>query len=384
MALMEEKMKLINKVILSPVLLVLCGLLLVCKPEKPLKISEEGLSPKKNFFKKEPNKKSQLSQEERKIIVAKIGEKNITLGEVEDSILEKPAYVQMRYNSPERRKEFLKAMVEFEILAMEAKREGYESHPDVIQALKDEMVKIYTHDVIDNLVKISDIKDEDIKKYYEEHYSEFHRPEQKRLAHILIKNKDNAIKIAKELKSKISANKGQARIIFNEYVLKYSEDEKTKNTGGDLSYFPRIDSVSDIQTPMEVEKAKDALKNIFDISDVVSSSDGYHIVMLTGKKPEIARTLQEVKRLIQTRIFRDLKEKAKNEFVENLKKNSKVEIYYDNLNKLKEFKIDKGYSITPVNTGGIQLPPVIHPDLRGLKFTPEKAREEINQNPPSK
>src|SRR5512137_2955175 len=54
--------------------------------------------------------------------VATIGDTKITVGMLEEELNRQNPYLRMRFASPERRKEFLKNMVRFEVLAQEAKR----------------------------------------------------------------------------------------------------------------------------------------------------------------------------------------------------------------------------------------------------------------------
>ena len=50
---------------------------------------------------------SKLSEEDAKLVVAKVGERTITLGELEEQLEQQPIYVRVRYNTLEKKKEFL-------------------------------------------------------------------------------------------------------------------------------------------------------------------------------------------------------------------------------------------------------------------------------------
>ena len=147
-----------------------------------------------------------------------------------------------------------------------------------------------------------DISENDIKSYYEANKdSEFKEKEQVKARHILIKVpsgaseeekkklKEKAEKILKEAKSGAD---------FAELAKKHSEDEGTKDKGGDLGYFGRGRMVP------EFEKAAFSLKP-GEISDIVETQYGFHIIKVEDKKPERIKSLDEVKDQIERKLKKD-------------------------------------------------------------------------------
>ena len=77
-----------------------------------------------------------------------------------------------------------------------------------------------------------------------------------------------------------------------------------------------------------------ALKEVGDVSAPVKSDKGYHVLRLTQKRPGFSRPLPEVKRQIQQRLFRDMRTKALDAFVADLRKKFTVTIDEANLAKV--------------------------------------------------
>jgi peptidyl-prolyl cis-trans isomerase C len=76
--------------------------------------------------------------------------------------------------------------------------------------------------------------------------------------------------------------------VFGEYAKKHSTCP-SKATGGDLQFFPRVGA-------MVEPFAEAAFKlNVFDLSDVVETEFGYHLILCTAKNPGKAKKFEEVK-----------------------------------------------------------------------------------------
>ena len=117
---------------------------------------------------------------------------------------------------------------------------------------------------------------------------------------------------------------------FRDLVTKYSEDEESKPRGGDLSFFAN-DSAT---VPKPIVEAAFKLKEVGDVAPPVKTDKGWAIIRLTQKRPGFNRPLAEVKRQIQQRLFRDLRSKAMDTFVDDLKKKSSITINDENLAKV--------------------------------------------------
>ena len=130
----------------------------------------------------------------------------------------------------------------------------------------------------------------DVERAYNNNIEQYSTPEQVRASHILIKTegKDEA---AAKAKAEDVLKQAKAGADFAELAKKYSEDEGSAKNGGDLDYFGRGRMVP------EFDQAVFAMQP-GQISDLVKTQYGYHIIKLIDKKTATTRPLQDVRQQI--------------------------------------------------------------------------------------
>jgi peptidyl-prolyl cis-trans isomerase D len=138
------------------------------------------------------------------------------------------------------------------------------------------------------------ISAQDIQRSYEDNQQQYSTPEQVRASHILLKTegKDDAAvkKQAEDLLAKVKAGAD-----FAQLATKFSEDEASKAKGGDLDFFPQGQMVP------EFDKVAFSLKP-GEISDLVKTQYGYHIIKVTDKKAAATKSLDEVRAQIEDQL----------------------------------------------------------------------------------
>ena len=294
---------------------------------------------------------SGLAKEDQDKVVGRIGSLTITLKEFERRLAQQAPYARARYASVERKKEFLDNLVRFEVLAAEAGRKGYDRDPDVVQQMKQTMVRKLMTSEVQGLVKLSDITDAEMNKYYEDNSDSYHKPEQVRVSHILVTNEARATKLLVELRKKINADRRNYRKVFADFARDRSEDATTKPRGGDLRFFARTEDGG--TQPKPLSDAAFALQKVGDVSDVVKTDAGWHVLLLTGRKNRYDRTFEQVKRQIQNRLYRQKKRSATDNFVADLKAKARVEVHEALLER-----IQVGAKPASAGGGGAVLGPV--------------------------
>jgi peptidyl-prolyl cis-trans isomerase D len=134
----------------------------------------------------------------------------------------------------------------------------------------------------------------DVQRYYNDNIQQFQTPEQVKASHILLetagKNDADVKKRAEEILKQVKSGAD-----FAELAKKVSEDKGSKANGGDLDYFGRGRMVP------EFEQAAFAMQP-GQISDLVKSQFGYHIIKVVDKKAGSTRPLEEVRAQIQQQL----------------------------------------------------------------------------------
>ncbi len=283
--------------------------------------------------------------------IAKIGSMVLTTGDIEQRLNEQSPFVRARYQSEERKQEFLENQVRFEVLALEAFRRGYDQDPEVVESLKKILVQKLTREEFDGRVSLKDITDDEIKAYYDAHLDDYNKPEMARASHIFVPFGDDRAKskARAEEAQKLAADpqKLEDREHFKQLVLKYSEDDGSKRNGGDLRYI----SAKEIEERFGAA-AKDAVWAAADmnqVTPVVEGKEGWHVFKRTGSRKPIERSLEQVKNQIRNVLYREKRTASFHAFVDGLEKQLGVEMYPE---RLKDVKVEGGGAMPPAPHGG--------------------------------
>jgi hypothetical protein len=277
---------------------------------------------------------SGLTPEQAAKVVAKVGERTITVGDITDQINRLSPYIRRRWSAPEKRKEFLDNLIRVELLSQEADRLGLgKESPEIDRVINQVMIRLMIKNDLEKEIIPSKVDEETLKKTYEEEKSKYQRPPQVRASHIVVKTKAEADKLIADL----DANKNDNRY-FREQAKKLSVDDATKEKGGDLGYFSETGerNPEDDKIDAEVAKTAWALTAVGEISKTpIQTAAGFHVIKLTNKRPKLNRSFESVKRMIESRILREKRKEALDKFVEDLQSKANVEIFEENLAKVK-------------------------------------------------
>ena len=155
------------------------------------------------------------------------------------------------------------------------------------------------------------VTQDDLRSYYEQHRDQYKTPEQVKVSHILIKTPlpgpDNKVDEkgvaeaqhrAEDLLKQVKSGSN-----FEDLAKKYSEDPGSAKQGGSLGWIGRG------QTVPEFEKAAFSLPK-GQMSDLVKSSYGFHIIRVDDKQEAHAKSLDEVKSEIEPIVKHQLADQA--------------------------------------------------------------------------
>ncbi len=224
----------------------------------------------------------------------------------------------IRAVAQEKKSEFLDSFVTERLLLQEAESKGVQHLADVQDVLRQSRNRILVTKLIEQEVeKKLEVTDAEVKAYYEKHTAEFVVPYRLRASHILVRDRQEAEALLVRIK---------AGELFEELAKKYSMDP-TAAKGGDLGY------VRKGQLIPEVEEALFGLK-AGDLSEVIQSKFGFHILKATGEAKPQTKELHLVGKEIRYRLTLEKRSQAFNALLERLKKKSGVKLNTDELEKL--------------------------------------------------
>lgn len=159
-----------------------------------------------------------------------------------------------------------------------------------------------------------DVSEDKVKEFYETNKQYMTTPLEVKASHILVATEDEAKAILQQLKDGAD---------FATLAKEKSTDPGSKDNGGDLGFFG-----TGMMVP-EFEQAAFALK-VGELSDIVKTQHGYHIIKVTERKEESTPTYEEKKDELTEQLKDQEVYQKSGQWLEELKAKSAIE------NKLKE------------------------------------------------
>jgi parvulin-like peptidyl-prolyl isomerase len=177
------------------------------------------------------------------------------------------------------------------------------------------------------------VSEADIKKFYEDNPAKFEQPETVRASHILLSTRDPAgtdlpddKKAAKRKQAEDLLKRARAGEDFAKLAKENSEDSGSKDRGGEYTF-------SRGQMAPEFEAAAFSLKTN-EVSDIVTTQYGYHIIKLSEKTPakkvELAKVAANVKDYLAQEQMRKHQQDVE-DYMSKLKKDSGIQILDESL-----------------------------------------------------
>jgi parvulin-like peptidyl-prolyl isomerase len=255
--------------------------------------------------------------------IAKVGGTDITAESFETRVYETPRQYQEYISTDAGKRQFLDLLVREAVILESAKQAGTakkEEFKNAIAEFKKEqsrqleeysnnlLIELYLNGLQENGINVTETE---IKQYYDEHPDYYQTPVSIMARHILVPSRQEAEGILEQLK-------GGAK--FETLAKEFSTDKVSAENGGQIGPFKRNDLVPEFENV--VFSMKDG-----EISDIVETPFGYHIIMKVSSSPLPPMTFeaaaQEIKRVIEKNKF--------DAWFDNAKKTLNVTEDYDKL-----------------------------------------------------
>ena len=277
------------------------------------------------------------AQKDDSAVLAQVGQARITVAQIQKLLNKQSPYIRAQYQKDEAALDkFIDGQVRYALLAEKGLALGYDKDPEVADAAKKLIVQKLTRDVFDNQVKLADVGEDEIATFYQENISDYKKPAMTRFGHIFFAFKGDkaaALSRAKAVWPQVNEKgKEASRGHFRNLVKTHSEDEETKNSGGDLRY--RSQGELESMYGRSVADKLGSIQNVNDISDVLESQLGYHIFKKLGTRPPTDRKLGEVRAQVKNRVYRQKRKNAFATYIDGLKNELGVKVFQAEKKKL--------------------------------------------------
>jgi len=239
-------------------------------------------------------------------ILASFGNQTITLGEFNQIWEEVPEEYKIQLD----KSMLLDQLISEKLLIQEAKNMELEKDNIVLEQIKKMTEQILVQALIEKeILDKVDVDDKEFLEYYEQNIDSFTEKEQVHLYNILLETEEDAQNILEQLKA-------------GEDFIEIAKEKSTGPSaaqGGDLGYLARgtiIPEIEEVVFTLELEE----------LSGVVKTDFGFHILKITEKKPVIIKALEEVKEEIFQALLPTKQQEAFEIFLEELKDKTAIEI----------------------------------------------------------
>lgn len=244
-------------------------------------------------------------------VLAKIGNQTITESDLQEWVNAVPDKFKQQILTPEGKKRTLDYIVNIQVMAAEAEKQGMDKAPDIQKLLQltrnDLLARIY----LDKMTKdMPAPTEQEAKDYYEKNKSQYATPESVHLHHILVKTEAEAKKALDRVTKK---NEKFADVASQVSIC------PSKAKGGNLDWLPRGSLVKEIEDVAFTMKKGE-------IKGPVQSKFGYHILFLEDKKPAQESSYDQVKDYLAEQIKFQKQQEQYEKLAESLRKKMNVQV----------------------------------------------------------
>ncbi|MEI6155286.1 MAG: peptidyl-prolyl cis-trans isomerase [Deltaproteobacteria bacterium] len=250
-------------------------------------------------------------KEDSKVLVT-IDNDKMTVQEFNKELDRIPVNMKMLVATQSGKKSYLDKLVVKKLLLREAGKEKMDTEKEFQERLADIKDQLLIESLLKKKIAAdAKISDDDLKKYYEANKENFKREREISTRHILLKTEEEA----KQVQGKLI--KGED---FIELAKKYSIDPNAGATGGEIGFHPKGSLVP------EYEAAAFKLTKVGQVSGIIKTQFGYHIIRLEGTKPPSYVPFDEVKDFIKQKILQEKQSELLEKYIDSLKKSAKITI----------------------------------------------------------
>jgi parvulin-like peptidyl-prolyl isomerase len=220
-------------------------------------------------------------------------------------------YMKQRYDyklTPEQEREFIEFIINKKLMAQEGRALGYADKEDIKVKYEWDFDDLVSHAFYEDMIeRKSNVGASQAQDYYNANKGDF---SEVKAQHILVKNRD----MAKNLYNRIVAGES-----FDDIAKKYSEDETTKMSGGNLGFFAKGAMVKEFEDAAFV-MGKD------EVSEPVKTVYGWHIIKVQDKRQiSFDESKDRIMKMIKEQRAKDVFDRVMND----LKKKYKVQVNED-------------------------------------------------------
>jgi len=242
----------------------------------------------------------------------------LTSGQITQELERLPPPSRTYLAAPDRKRQFVENLILNDLLFEEGRKAGYDHDPEIDRQVSDLRRRLVVQRVMRQYQTPPTIGDDQVRAYYDQN-PDLYSTTQVRASHILVKDEETA----KQLLAEVKAHPEK----FADLAHEKSTDTASAQKGGDLGMFGQGRMVP------EFERAVFALKP-GEVSEVVKTQYGYHIITVTERKEGERKPFEQVKEQVRATLRNKILQDQVQGHYEALKKEAAVKINEDALARI--------------------------------------------------
>jgi len=245
--------------------------------------------------------------------LVKINDVSISQEEFHQELERQPIEGKMKLLNEKGLKDFLENyVITREILFQEAKKKGFIKKKEILSKVEDFKRAMVIDALLEEVLRGKiEVTEEEVQRYYKGNETLFREPLEVKIRHIVV----NSEPILKEILMKLS--KGEP---FDKLASTYNID-MTREDGGNLGYIRRGQLAPSFA---QFEEAAFSLKKKGEVSEVVRTPYGYHIIRMEDMRGTALRPINQVKEKISVYLQTRKKQEAYLHYVKEAKSKAKI------------------------------------------------------------
>jgi peptidyl-prolyl cis-trans isomerase C len=224
------------------------------------------------------------------IAVATVGDRSIQADDFKRLLL---AYMQqgdekrrLEALTPAGRERLLTEEIDRSLLAFEARRLQVDRDPSVLRRVEHAIDAVLAEVVVEQALESIDRSDAALKQFYSQHRNEFATDRRRRAHHIVVATAAEADQVVAELK----------RGADFETLASERNTDQTRSRGGDLGWIVKGTMVKPFDDVLQRLQAGE-------ISGVVQTSFGFHVIRVDQMESGAVRPFEAVKDIVMQRVI---------------------------------------------------------------------------------
>jgi len=266
-------------------------------------------------------------------LIAIVGDQKIFVSEFEEEVKRRGGNSSKRID----KHKLLDAMILRYAMIDQAIKAGINKQPDFIRTYQNLLIGQYKKKYLKPKIDGVDFTADEIRSHYTSNIEKYTQPAKARLAIIHMKQHS---KMSDERKKALMERMVEAREQakkqtqgrgFGPVAVKYSEDQVSRYKGGDIGWLYENRAY---RWDKKILDAGFALKNINDISEIISTEKGLYIVKLLNRRQSKVQPFEKVKGRIRHKQILVKRKQVEKDFTDDVRLKTPVEIFHDALDQV--------------------------------------------------